>query len=108
MTSEKLKSPVFITVQQNTELSADELVKGLAMQSKTDDVKTENAKLGADKVKCQKVSYTEDVKGVPVEHAFWVVPTKKENLIVEYMGYKGMPQRAETKCPEMLDSITIK
>ena len=107
MTAEKLDAPVYLTVQKYTDMDAQTLAEGLALQSGSDDVEVQDAFFGADSLETKLVYVEKEVEGVTQIQIFYAIPVEEGVLLVEIGSYIGGPQVVDWKIEEMLGTFTL-
>lgn len=107
MTAEKLDASVYITVQKYTDMDAQTLAEGLALQSGIDDVKVQDTFFGADGLETKSVYVEKEVEGVTQIQVFYAVPVEEGVLLVEIGSYVGVPETVDWKFEEMLGTFVL-
>lgn len=107
-TAEKLDASVYIAIQSYTDMDAETLAKGLALQSGIDGVDVQDTYMGADSIETKSVYIEKEVKGIKQTQVFYAIPMEKGSLLVEIDGYVDMPKIAESKIEGMLGTFTLK
>ena len=107
MTAEKLDAPVYLTVQKYTDMDAQTLAEGLALQSGSDDVEVQDAFFGADSLETKLVYVEKEVEGVTQIQIFYAIPVEEGALLVEIGSYVGGPEVVDWKIEEMLGTFAL-
>ena len=105
-TPEALAAPIYIGVQLYSDMDAQTLAEGLALQSGIDGVVVEDAYF-ADSIEVKLVHYEKEEDGVTQAFAYDAIPVEEGTLLVEIGGYVGMPEEAEIALEEMLGTFTL-
>ena len=105
--TESLKAPVYFTIQSYKDMDADTLMDGLVLQNDQEKDDVEVTGFGADNVKVKQLCVDKDVNGVEQEQVFYVVPNGQGSLLVEIVGYEGMPQEAESAFEDMAGTFQL-
>lgn len=108
MTAEKLDASVYIAVQKYTDMDAQTLAEGLALQSGSDDVEVQDAFFGADSLETKLVYVEKEVEGVTQIQIFYAIPVEEGALLVEIGSYVGGPEVVDWKIEEMLGTFVLK
>lgn len=106
-TSETLDAPVYLSVQAYKDMNAAALAEGLALQSGIDDVTPQDTGFGKDSIPAKSIYLEKEVNGILQTQYFYTVDTAEGSLLIEVGGYVGMPETAEAKLQEMLDSFAL-
>ena len=106
-TSQEIEGPVYIAVQAYPDMDAGTLADGLVLQSEDDSVTVEETSLGADGISAKYIYSEQETDGVTQVSVYYVVPAGSGSLLVEAVGYVGMPDEAEGVFQEMLGSFRI-
>ena len=106
-TSQEIEGPVYIAVQAYPDMDAGTLADGLVLQSEDDSVTVEETSLGADGISTKYIYSEQETDGVIQVSVYYVVPAGSGSLLVEAVGYVGMPDEAEGLFQEMLGSFRI-
>lgn len=107
MTAEKLDASVYIAVQKYTDMDAQTLAEGLALQSGSDDVEVQDAFFGADSLETKLVYVEKEVEGVTQIQIFYAIPVEEGALLVEIGSYVGGPEVVDWKIEEMLGTFVL-
>lgn len=107
-TSENLDAPVYISVLQYTDMDAQSLADGLALQSGLDGVEVQDVYFGADNLETKCVYYEKEVDGVKQVETFYSIPKGDGALLVEIASYVGAPENVDAKFEEMLGTFSMK
>lgn len=106
-TSETLAAPVYMSVQMYSDMSAETLAEGLALQSGIDGVEVQDTYFGANGTATKSVYIEQEINGVNQIQTFYAVPSGTGSLLVELGGYVGMPEGAEHKLQEITGSFSF-
>lgn len=106
-TSETLAAPVYMSVQLHSDMSADTLAEGLALQSGIDGVEVQDTYFGANGTATKSVYIEQEINGVNQIQTFYAIPSGTGSLLVELGGYVGMPDGAEHKMQEITGSFSF-
>lgn len=106
-TSETLAAPVYMSVQIHSDMSAETLAEGLALQSGIDGVEVQDTYFGANGTATKSVYIEQEINGVNQIQTFYAVPSGTGSLLVELGGYVGMPESAEHKLQEITGSFSF-
>ena len=107
-TAEKLDLPVYVTVQFNSELSAQAAVNGLILQSGMDGVKATKTYIGIYDIKAQNIYVEKDVNGIKQVQVFYVIPIDQGSMIIEVGSYVGVPEQIDSKLEEMIVTFSLR
>lgn len=106
-TSETLAAPVYMSVQMHSDMSAETLAEGLALQSGIDGVEVQDTYFGANGIATKSVYIEQEINGVNQIQTFYAIPSGTGSLLVELGGYVGMPDGAEHKLQEITGSFSF-
>lgn len=106
-TSQETEAPVYIAVQAYPDMDADTLADGLALQAGNDSVTVDETSLGADGISAKYIYMEQEIDGITQVSVYYAVPSGDGALLVEAVGYVGMPDEAEGVFQEMLGSFRI-
>ena len=106
-TSETLAAPVYMSVQIHSDMSAETLAEGLALQSGIDGVEVQDTYFGANGTATKSVYIEQEINGVNQIQTFYAIPSGTGSLLVELGGYVGMPESAEHKLQEITGSFSF-
>ncbi len=106
-TTESLKAPVYFTIQSYKDMDADTLMDGLVLQNDQEKDDVEVTGFGADSIEGKQLRVDKDVNGVEQEQVFYVIPNGQGSLLVEIVGYEGMPQEAESAFEAMAGTFEL-
>ena len=100
----------FISFQANSDMTAEELADGLAVQSGTDECEINTTAIGgmfADELEVVIVNYPEAVEGIDYQHTFLLAQRSEDTLIIEcyYPTMLDSPVGAEFTA--MMQSIVV-
>lgn len=98
---------VYISVGLHPNDDVEFLAVGLALQSDIDDVTLKEGTFGQKGVKSMNVYYEKEVDGIKKTFEFFVFSSKKGSIVVESVGYAGMPQNVRDEVEKMLKSFTV-
>lgn len=104
-TAEKLEAPVYISVQEYTDMDAMTLAEGLALQSGIDGVEVQEAYFGAEGLETQNVYVEKNVDGVKQIQIFYTIPQEKGSLLVEIGNYAGVSTQIDSIIEETLGTF---
>ncbi len=104
---QKPKSSVYVSVGLHPNDDVEFLAVGLALQGDIDDVTLKEGTFGQKGVKSMNVYYEKEVDGIKKTFEFFVFSSKKGSMVVESVGYAGMPQNVRDEVEKMLESFTI-
>lgn len=107
-TAEKLDLPVYMTVQFNSEVSAQAAVNGLILQSGIDGVKATETYIGIDDTKAQNIYVEKDVNGIKQVQVFYVISMDQGSMIIEIGSYVGVPEQIDSKIEEMIGTFSLR
>lgn len=107
-TAEKLDAPVYISVQSYSDMDAQTLAEGLALQSGVDGVEVQDSYFGAVTVETKVVYIEKEVEGVKLIQIFYAIPKGEGSLLVEVGTYVDAPwQEIDWRIEEMLGTFTL-
>lgn len=106
-TAEKLDAPVYISIQQYTDMDAKVLADGLVLQSGIDGVEAQEAYFGADSLETQNVYVENDIDGVKQIQAFYAIPQGEGSLLVEIGSYVGVSIQIDGIIEAMLGTFSL-
>ena len=107
-TAEKLDAPVYLFVQKYSDMNAQTLAEGLALQSGIDDVKVQDTYFGADSLETKNVYVEKEVEGVKQVQIFYAIPVGEGALLVEIGSYVGVTETVDEKIEEMVGTFVLK
>lgn len=96
-----------MSVQLHSDMSADTLAEGLALQSGIDGVEVQDTYFGANGTATKSVYIEQEINGVNQIQTFYAIPSGTGSLLVELGGYVGMPDGAEHKMQEITGSFSF-
>jgi hypothetical protein len=85
-----LKAPVYVAVQLFTDMDAQAVAEGVALQSGQDGVDAEACTFGSD-VDGYRVDYIEETDDIRYFYSFFAVPKGDGCLLLEAGEYAGIP-----------------
>lgn len=106
-TAEKLDAPAYISVQSYSDMDAQTLAEGLALQSGIDGVEVQDAYFGAVSVETKLVYIEKEVEGVKQIQIFYAIPVGEGSLLVEAGTYAGVPERVDWQFEETMGTFTL-
>lgn len=106
-TAETFDAPVYISVQSYSDMDAQTLAEGLALQSGIDGVEVQDAYFGAVSVETKQVYIEKEVEGVKQIQIFHAIPKGEGSLLVEMGTYVGVPEKVDWKFEETIGTFTL-
>ena len=106
-TSQKTEAAVYIAVQAYPDMDADTLADGLVLQAGDDSVTVDKTSLGADGISAKYIYMAQEIDGITQVSVYYAVPSGDGSLLIESVGYVGMPDEAEGVFQEMLGSFRL-
>ena len=103
----KPESSVYVSVGLHPDEDVELLTFGLALQSDIDNVTLKEGTFGQKGVKSMNGYYEKEVDGIKKTCEFFVFTSDKGNMVVESVGYVGIPQKIKDEVEKMLESFTI-
>ena len=84
-TAEKLKAPVYFSVQKYTDMDAQTLAEGLVLQSGMDGIEIQDGCIGEAGIEAKSVYIENEVDGVRQVQLFEVIPMGEDSLLLEIL-----------------------
>lgn len=106
-TAKNTEMPVFISIKEEKELSIDDLVDGLSLQSGKDDFIVDESYIGAEGEPAKIVSYTENVNGVETYHSFYVLENGSKILLIEACSNENDSMMYTAEFEEMFGTFKL-
>lgn len=107
-TSEELAAPIYLSFQKYTDMDAQTLAEGLALQSGIDGVEVQDAYFGADNLMVKTVYIEKEVNGVRQIQIFYAIPVEEGSLLLDIGTYVGVSMMTDAKLEEMLGTLEVK
>lgn len=85
-----LEAPVYVAIQRFTDMDAEAVANGVALQSGQDDVTVNEGTFG-DENEGFMVSYSEEAEGINRFYSYFAVPQGDGCLLMESGTYEGVP-----------------
>lgn len=105
--NQKPESSVCVSVSLHPNEDVKILSVGLALQSDVDDVTLKEGTFGQKGIKSMNVYYEKEIDGIKKTFEFFVFSSNKGSVVVESVGYVGIPQKIKDEVEKMLGSFTI-
>ncbi|MDY4669571.1 MAG: hypothetical protein SO415_06190 [Oliverpabstia sp.] len=106
-TEEKLESQVYMTVLSYADMDAETLFDGIVLQNNIEKSEVQNTIFGKDGIEAKCAHMETDVNGVKQIYTYYVIPSGHGSLLVEIVGYVGMPEMVEGKLEEITGTFSM-
>lgn len=104
----ELEAPIYVAIQLYTDMDAETVADGVALQSGQDGVTVEDSTFG-EGIEAKRVSYQEEVEGLTWVYTYFAIPKGDGCLLMEvgeYIGYEGQ-EMVDGNIELIIDSFTL-
>ncbi len=106
-TEEKLEGQVYMKVLAYADMDEETLFDGIVLQNNIEKSEVQNTVFWADGIETKCAHIEADVNGVKQIYTYYAIHSGQESLLVELVGYAGMPETAERKVEEITGTFSV-